>query len=86
MINIKEKDKGQFVLSNNGVCIVTNLSGSDILIISYDNYNYLIYNVIKYPYNNNKVKHYVSLCIGKRLKDDFEIPKEKMQWQFSDIK
>ena len=80
MVNIKEKNIGQSVLPTNGICSVTDLPGRDTLMISYDNYNYLNYNVIKYLYNNNKVKYYyVSLCIGKRLKDHFETPKENIQ-------
>ena len=46
-LNIKEKDIGQPVLSINGICNITDLLGSNILIIGYDNYNNLNYNVIE---------------------------------------
>ena len=60
MVNIKEKNTRQAVLLPNGFCIITNLPGSELLIINYDNYNYnyLHYNVIGYPHNKSRVNCY----------------------------
>ena len=58
MINLKERNTKQTVLRANGLCIITNLPGSDILMINCNNYNYnyLHYNVIGYLHNKHRVK------------------------------
>ena len=72
--------------SPDSVRVTTKLFDTNILIISYDHYDYFDCNTMECLYNNNKIKYYcVSLHTRKWLKDQFEIVKEKIynldSWQ-----
>ena len=42
----------QFTQTPKGVCVTTDLSDTDVILINHDYYNHLEYDAIEYVYNN----------------------------------